>query len=154
MFIQNVSLKDTRDGFHYDAGPNSVLIQIVDPGHPFPVPKYQFSEIHQFEFLDVEFDDRTPAWDFRPTQEQADQIVEILANAIKKRANVIVHCHAGLCRSGAVCEVGVIMGMCDTETRRTPNTLLKRMMMKTLGLDYGNDTEFRSKYSYLFDDFN
>ena len=30
-WIQNVSLTNVRDGYHYDAGANSVLIQIVDP---------------------------------------------------------------------------------------------------------------------------
>ena len=30
-WIQNVSLTNVHDGYHYDAGANSVLIQIVDP---------------------------------------------------------------------------------------------------------------------------
>lgn len=30
-FIENISLADVRDGYHYDAGPGGVLIQIVDP---------------------------------------------------------------------------------------------------------------------------
>ena len=52
MWIQNVSMSDIRQGFHVDPGFNSMLIQIVDPAYEFPVPKYQFRETHQFEFLE------------------------------------------------------------------------------------------------------
>ena len=50
--------------------------------------------------------------------------------------NVVVHCHAGVCRSGAVCEVGVMMGFDDTEVFRSPNLLVKHLMMKSLGWTY------------------
>ena len=152
MFIQNVSMDSIRKGFHFDPGPNSMLIQIVDPGYEFPTPKYQFKEVRQFEFLDIEVDDGTPAWDFRPQEDDAVKLVEALAYAKENRMNVIVHCHAGICRSGAVCETGVIMGFDDTETRRSPNTLLKGLMMKVLGISYDTDESYKSKYSYLFDE--
>lgn len=153
MFIQNVSMDNIRKGFHMNPGPNCMLIQIVDPGHEFPKPLYDFKEVHRFEFLDVEIDDGTPTWDFRPTQEQADELVELLAHARQNRMDVIVHCHAGLCRSGAVCEIGVIMGFGDTEVRRSPNTYLKGMMMKSLGLSYDTTAEYKTKYDWLFDSF-
>ena len=50
--------------------------------------------------------------------------------------DVIVHCVAGVCRSGAVCEVGVMMGFDDTEDFRSPNLLVKHKMMKILGWTY------------------
>jgi hypothetical protein len=50
--------------------------------------------------------------------------------------NVVVHCFAGICRSGAVCEVGVMMGFNDTERFRSPNLLVKHRMMKHLGWTY------------------
>ena len=50
--------------------------------------------------------------------------------------NVVVHCYAGICRSGAVCEVGVMMGFNDTERFRSPNLLVKHRMMKALGWTY------------------
>jgi hypothetical protein len=50
--------------------------------------------------------------------------------------NVIVHCVAGVCRSGAVCEIGVMMGFDDTEAFRSPNLLVKHRMMKHLGWTY------------------
>ena len=58
-WIQNVSMKDIKTGRHIEAGPNSMLIQIVDPAYEFPTPLKQFKEVHQFEFLDIEKDGMT-----------------------------------------------------------------------------------------------
>lgn len=146
-------MENVKHGFHYDAGENSMLIQIVDPAYTFPEPKKKFKEIHQFEFLDIEEDIGDGMWEFRPTQNQAEKIVDLLAHAIINRMNVIVHCHAGLCRSGAVAEIGVIMGFDDTHTVRNPNTYLKGMMMKTLGLSYDADDDYVSKHKWLFNNF-
>ncbi len=147
MWIQNVSMSDIRQGFHIDPGINAMLIQIVDPAHEFPVPKYQFRETHQFEFLDIERDGLTNngngEWfnmsEFAITQEQANELVRLLQHAMEQRMNVIVHCHAGVCRSGAVAEVGVMMGFRDTEAFRSPNLLVKHSMMKALGWTYDED---------------
>ena len=143
-WIQNVSLSDVKKGHHIDAGINSMLIQIVDPAMEFPTPSYPFKEVHQFEFLDIEEDGMTNFGDgkmvdvseFAITQAQADQIVELLQRAFENRTNVVVHCVAGVCRSGAVCEVGVMMGFRDTEAFRSPNLLVKHKMMKKLGWSY------------------
>lgn len=135
MWIQNVSMSDIRNGHHIDAGINSMLIQIVDPATEFPVPKYQFRETHQFEFLDAEKGDNFPD-ECKCTDQQASELVRLLQHAQEQRMNVIVHCHAGVCRSGAVCEVGVMMGFQDTESFRSPNLLVKHGMMKVLGWTY------------------
>lgn len=47
--------------------------------------------------------------------------------------NVIVHCHMGICRSGAVAAVGVMMGFNDVGSHRIPNLLVKHRMMAALG---------------------
>lgn len=135
MWIQNVSMSDIRQGFHINPGINSMLIQIVDPAYEFPVPKYQFCEVHQFEFLDAERDDRFPD-ECKCTDEQAQQLVNLLLKAYGQRMNVIVHCHAGVCRSGAVAEIGVMLGFDDSEAFRSPNLLVKHKMMKALGWTY------------------
>ena len=134
-WIQNVSLADVAKGFHIDAGINSMLIQIVDPAMEFPTPKYPFKEVHQFEFLDLEEGD---PWgeEFKVTYDQAEQLVRLLQHALENRMNVVVHCVAGVCRSGAVCEVGVMMGFRDTEVYRSPNLMVKHYMMKVLGWTY------------------
>lgn len=143
-WIQNVSLSDIIKGFHIDAGINSMLIQIVDPDMEFPKPARQFRETHQFKFLDIEEDGMSNDGNGNPIDmswgaiKDADavELVRLLQHAMEQRMNVVVHCHAGVCRSGAVCEVGVMMGFRDTEAFRSPNLLVKHKMMKELGWTY------------------
>lgn len=134
-WIENVALADIPKGHHHAAGKNSMLLQIVDPGMEFPTPRHQFKETHQFEFLDLEKND-PHGEEFKITDAQAAELVQLLQHAMNKRMNVIVHCVAGVCRSGAVCEVGVMMGFDDTEAFRSPNLLVKHKMMKYLGWAY------------------
>ena len=132
MFIQNISFADvTRLNFNY-VGNNAMLIQIVDPDFDFPKPSYDFKEIHQFNFLDTHKGDD----EHSITNEQAEKLVHLLQTALQKEMNVIVHCIAGICRSGAVCEVGVMMGFDDTGHFRNPNLLVKSKMIKVLDWGY------------------
>ena len=141
MYIQNVAFSDIEKGLHIDPGINAMLIQIVDPGMKFPTPKYQFKETYQFEFLDLESYDKFGE-EFKITDRQAEQLVKLLQHALDNHMNVIVHCVAGVCRSGAVCEVGVMLGFNDTEVFRSPNLLVKHKMMKVLGWNYDeNETQ-------------
>jgi predicted protein tyrosine phosphatase len=135
-WIQNVSFADVQKGHHVDAGWNSMLIQIVDPGMEFPTPLYQFRETHQFEFLDLEENDFAMSEDMKVSDAQAKRLVELLRHAMDNRMNVVVHCVAGVCRSGAVCEIGVMMGFRDTEVFRSPNLMVKHKMMRELGWYY------------------
>jgi len=135
-WIENVALVDIPRGRHHNAGENSMLIQIVDPCMEFPVPMHKFKETHQFEFLDIEANDYTIDEAFRCSDEQAQRLVELLQHALLNRMNVVVHCHAGVCRSGAVCEIGVMMGFDDCEAFRSPNLLVKHKMMRVLGWLY------------------
>ena len=134
-WIENVSFGDIPKGRHHAAGENSMLIQIVDPDMEFPVPMHQFKETHQFKFLDLEGPDAY-GHDLKVTDAQAEQLADLLQHALDKRMNVVVHCVAGVCRSGAVCEVGVMMGFNDTEAFRSPNLLVKHKMMRHLGWTY------------------
>ncbi len=134
-WIENVSLGDIPKGRHHNAGENSMLIQIVDPDMEFPKPMHTFRETHQFKFLDLEKDDDADEA-LKISDVQAAQLVELLQHALDKRMNVVVHCVAGVCRSGAVCEVGTILGFNDTEAFRSPNLLVKHKMMKVLGMTY------------------
>ena len=136
MWIQNVAKSDISTGFHIDPGVNAMLIQIADPPGDFPTPKYTFKEVHQFEFLDVEETDVVLDEAMRCSHEQAAELVRLLQHALENRMNVVVHCHAGVCRSGAVCEVGVMLGFDDTGVFRAPNLLVKHRIMKALGLYY------------------
>lgn len=134
MWIENVAAMDIPIAYHHDAGPNSMLIQISESGH-FPKAKFPFKEFHQFLFSDVEKGDDN--WEeLGITVEQAKTIAGLLTKARYNKMNVVVHCHAGICRSGAVVEVGVMMGFQDTGKHRTPNLLVKHRLLEELGMAY------------------
>jgi hypothetical protein len=140
MWIQNVAAADIPTGFHVAVGENSMLIQIMDNDTTWwPEPKHKFKSIHRFTFLDIERNDHCIDPAMKISDEQAEQIVALLQHAFDNRMDVIVHCMAGICRSGAVCEVGVMMGFQDTERFRSPNLLVKHKLMKVLGWTYDPD---------------
>jgi predicted protein tyrosine phosphatase len=134
-FIENCSKSDVFHGHHYDAGPNAMLIRIQDPATEFGLIKYPFKEVYEFEFLDAEdgdgFEDECKIQD-----NQAEAIIGLLQRAQEKAMNVVVHCHAGICRSGAVVEVAMMMGFTPAERYRQPNLRVKSKLMKVLGLTY------------------
>ena len=137
--IQNVSRQDIVDGNVMSTKDKTVLIQISDPDLCFPVPAnwLTFVETHQFKFLDAE--DNTRAYEpHKFSKEQAKQIGDILQAALANNQNVIVHCTAGLCRSGAVAEVGSMLGFDLTNRRRQPNIRVKSMLMSYFGWGYSN----------------
>jgi predicted protein tyrosine phosphatase len=138
-WIENIPLENVAKGQHHDCGANSMLIQISDHDMAFPTPKHQFKEVHQFTFLDVEEQDHVDDEAMKCSHEQAAELVRLLQHAWENRMNVVVHCHAGICRSGAVCEIGVMMGFDDCERFRIPNLLVKHKMMRVLGWTYDSE---------------
>ena len=140
-WIENISLDAVKKGEHYDAGENSMLIQIVDPGVEFPQSKFNFKRVSQYFFLDVE--DNEPdgcLYDAAITDTDAQNIAEDLKYALANHMNVVVHCHMGVCRSGAVAEVGTMLGFQDTEKFRVPNSMVKRKLLEYLGMTYTEST--------------
>lgn len=146
MWIQNVSKFDIIARDYKSPGPNSMLIQILDPGEEFPTPPSEFKEVYQFEFLDIEGSGYTNLGDgeltdmseFAITPEQGKQLSKLLLRARDKKMNVVVHCHAGIFRSGAVAEIGVMLGFEDVRAFRSPNRLVKHTMMDALGMKYNS----------------
>jgi predicted protein tyrosine phosphatase len=136
-WIENVSKSDVALGFHMDAGPNAMLIRIQDPATFFGkiARADMFKEVHEFEFLDAEDEDGFED-EVKISDEQAQQLVALLKKAQENSMNVVVHCHAGICRSGAVVEVASMMGFTPTERYRQPNLRVKTKMMRVLGLTY------------------
>ena len=135
MFIQNISKSAYANGDHFDCGDRAVAIEILDPCAERVKPKHKFAETYTFEFLDVEESD-TQFAEFAITDQQAADLVNILHKALEERRNVIVHCTVGMCRSGAVAEVGIAMGFQDTGAYRQHNMLVKRKMFDFLGWGY------------------
>lgn len=138
LWIENVGRYDAESGNHTDMGDNAMLIQITDPASFPPIPKHDFKIVAQFEFLDIEDGDEGVD-EFGITQAQADQLVALLQTAKERQMNVLVHCFAGICRSGAVTEVGTILGFTATNRYRQPNLRVKHLMMRSLGLTYDSD---------------
>lgn len=132
-WIEHVGLKEIKEGFHHNPGPNSMLIQIVDFMTEFPRPKYQFKETRKYKFLDVEEDDEL-LYDGVISDEDAAHIAKALRHAFENNMNVIVHCHMGVSRSGAVAEVGTMIGFSDVGKFRVPNLTVKRKLMRELNL--------------------
>ena len=150
--IENVSWDDVKHGRHTDMGDNAILIQIADPATFFPEPKAAFRAIDQFEFLDAEDSDiERYGEEFLITDYQANKLVCILQNAITDGMNVLVHCHAGICRSGAVVEVASMMGFTPTDRFRQPNLRVKHKMMRALGLTYDSDEEATDRWQAMYD---
>lgn len=128
-FITNVSRQEIIEGQHEDAGENSMLIQIDDFDGNLPMPKKDFKVTLGFLFDDTEeegprsISDRT-----------AEYIADALRYALDNNMNVVVHCYAGICRSGAVVDVGVELGFNPPDRMRIPNTLVRNKLRKKLGL--------------------
>lgn len=134
-WIENVSKDAVTLGLHSDLGINTMLIRIQDPATEFVEPKKEFRETYQFEFLDSEDSDPEHE-DAKISDYQAARLVGLLQRALDKHMNVLVHCHAGICRSGAVVEVATMMGFTATDRHRQPNLRVKHKMMKELGFYY------------------
>lgn len=133
--IENQSMINILTGAHSLEARNSILIQITDPDRDFVEPYFKgdFIKIYQFKFYDV----TQPLWGrgclLEPiTQDQADEIFDILLNAYDIGVDVLVHCYAGLCRSGAVVEVGTIMGFEAVHENRIPNVEVKSKLLRAL----------------------
>lgn len=142
-FIENASRFDVTTGFHSDPGPNAMLIQITDLNTEHPKPILPFKEVWGFHFEDIEED--TPE---AISQKQADEIGALLRRAKENHMNVIVHCHAGLCRSGAVAECGIFLGFNPPDRLRMPNTLVKKKIMRALGHEINEKTSVFAEEFY------
>lgn len=134
-WIKNVSYYDVKNGNYPRDTNNTVHISIVDPDMDFPISPDTFMEVHRYKFLDVEKDYDCPN-EFKISDEQAKSIVEVLQRCLDNNINVVVNCVAGINRSGAVTEVGVMMGFSDTGAHRGYNCFVKYQLMKVLGWTY------------------
>jgi len=135
--IENVSYYDCLSGTHKNYGDDTILIRILDNDNVNPPsPAKNFREAYNFWFLDVGEDVDVFDKNYKFNPEMAKRIVEILKKALAENLNVVVHCTVGLCRSGAVTEVGVMMGMNAVHNSRQPNSFVKKLMMRELGWTY------------------
>jgi predicted protein tyrosine phosphatase len=131
-FIQNVSMSAVSKGLHYYVPHKTALIQIQDyyGVMHFAKPVYPFVKVLRLRFDDED----VPNLESNITQQQAKAIGDFLKECLEAEINVVVHCNAGLYRSGAVAECGVILGFQDGKAIRIPNTLVKKLILEELGM--------------------
>lgn len=132
--VENIPKIDAERGFHIDPTAHpTIMIRILDPGAWFEKTKYHdsFMRVDRFYFLDTD-DEETGI-----QEPDAVGISQMIKEAKEKNWNVIVHCHAGLCRSGAVTEVCKEIGFTPVEGRpRQPNITVLNRLRQCLGLAY------------------
>lgn len=135
MFAQNVSMVDAKQGNYRKMDGSTVLIQFADPDKRFPRVRGEFVETHQFHCWDVTKSD--PAWeqlkDHAFSVQHAQHLAQVLMNAWTNQHNVLVHCVAGLCRSGAVVEVLVsAFKYQEVHKNRIPNYMVTSLTFEAL----------------------
>ena len=132
----NISMDSAKRRFWVNVTQeNAIYIQITDPCCEFEPMKNNFAEIHRFEFLDDELEGE--GHEFSITDEQPEELAKILRRANDEQRHVIVSCHAGLCRSGAVTEImNRVFGYEPGPSVRSPNQLVLKKIMKALGHNY------------------
>lgn len=138
-WIENVSIFSAKNGLHYFEEYKTILIQIQESTTvEFVDCLYadKFVAVHQFDFDDSETGDERCI-----SEEQAACIADILLDAFDKKLNVVVHCHAGICRSGAVAEVGEMIGFQYAGNYKSPNLLVKKLILKYITKAVGYESE-------------
>lgn len=137
LYIQNISRSDCSNGHHNIKAKDAWLIQISDVGQSHPKPLFEFQKVIQLNFMDIPDRDEGGIRYLDACQpEQAKQMVQFLQEAKEAEKNIVVHCVAGICRSGAVVAVGEMLGFIPLWNNINPNYRVKYLMMKELGFTY------------------
>lgn len=127
----------------YEPEPNTVIVSITEPVHPGNQLKRQEPARLKPGYVDIlrmEFHDMDPGRMEIPkgyvifTQQQSSQLARFLRKHRGK--NIVVHCAAGVSRSGAVVEAALeaFPEYEDKGWQRHPNTHIKNMLKRSLGL--------------------
>ena len=133
-FITKCSYEAIQTGMHINPD-NCILIQIVDIGMEFPQPQFKgmFTNIFQFEFMDVDYSDKD-LLELGISESQAEELASIIFKAFVEEKNILVHCVAGICRSGGVCEAAEAYGFkyINPSGFNSPNLVVKHKIMGKL----------------------
>jgi predicted protein tyrosine phosphatase len=130
--IVNANRQEIANGSTLGLDPDrTIVIQIVDPGSYFPQATAFVSRIQvQFDDTEEDVDSAIRPW-------QAELILSTLKAAKAHDLDVVVHCHAGLCRSGAVVEFALrhLDFQLHQNRERHPNQLVLRRLEAAHGID-------------------
>lgn len=137
LWAVNVDCLDFKNRRFMGTPPEkTVLIRIGDPCFDFALPQgvspLVWAGVYTFEFLDVD----EPENEFAIREDQAAELANVLRNAAANRFHVVVHCYAGIARSGAVVEfLTRHLGYTDVEgVYRNPNILVLNSLEKAAGV--------------------
>ncbi|MDO9252601.1 MAG: hypothetical protein Q7U48_13760 [Hydrogenophaga sp.] len=101
--ITRCSAAEFLAGVHPAPSREAVAIQITDPCCAAPRAGDQYHALHHFEFTDTERASELTG-EFAINNDQARSIAVILRDALAEGRDVVVHCQAGIYRSGGVAE--------------------------------------------------
>lgn len=139
-WIDHISYEDVKAANHpLEFGKDHLLIQLMTDGWSFPEPlaKDDFTLIRQYYVNDTDFDPKCRGM-IAITEDVAKLIADDLQMCLDRDINVVVHCAAGVSRSGAVAEVAADMGFRDIGKEqgkwRRPNLTIKKALQKQLGM--------------------
>lgn len=142
--IQNIDIQDlVRGRYAISAPERTELIRILNDHGELDahVPATAFLRTHVFVFLDIGDPPRISPlsapfesaeredYGRAITPPQARALVDILERALHAGHDLVVHCTAGVSRSGAVVEAAVRMGFEDPGTFRAPNARVLRLLL-------------------------
>jgi predicted protein tyrosine phosphatase len=121
---------------------NTVIVSITDPDRQIAFIPSGYSAMIRFQFSDIGdmagstlLPPGTPTDAIVFTDEMASQLATFLKSHQGK--NFVAHCEAGVSRSGAVVEtiLEVFEGYADWGGPRFPNSRVKRLLKKALGVE-------------------
>jgi predicted protein tyrosine phosphatase len=112
---------------------SGVIISIRDPGNTYSALYSQVDAIPNVQIIPIYAFDVNEEIHGCLTETDAAIIAKALIEQSELGNDVIVHCTAGICRSGAVAEVGMALALFEKQrTNRQPNTLFKRKIMRAI----------------------
>jgi len=114
-------------------GLDTIMIRIRHKGGSFHEIHSSIKVLREYRFTFDDVDEGDPNC---IEEKQASDLCDILEGALEKNLNVIVHCGAGISRSGAVVEFGTMLGFEDTGKTRIPNAAVKSALMRKKGWAY------------------
>ena len=127
----------------------TVLISLLDSDKQQHLPKGSTAD-QWFARIAMYVDDVNPPEVGAMTVKQAAELYEFLLMAYKNRCHVVVHCTAGLCRSGAVVEfLWRHFGYSEVTHVRLPNSHILNLLE-----DQGGFTRTKDDFEKIFNKLN
>lgn len=136
LHIETCGIGHIHTGYHNYWGFDTWLIRIYDtyPIYKAYPPRKEFEKIFEFTFddLDPEFLTGKEIRQYKIfNKNHATKILKILELAKESKKNIVIHCVAGICRSGAIAEVAEeLFDFNYKEKDRFPNTYIKDLLLE------------------------